>query len=371
MHRSGILLLSLTLFVSCDSPTSEIGLGLLEEGVEPVVTTLHPTVFDSSTLRDITGAVPRMLTGQVVDPLLGTIVSTGYIDFGGAFPADNTSDLSDVQLELSMDYIYGDSTEAVTVDLFELTEDWPATGRRADTVLTVGPLVTTFTFAPSDTLVTVLLPKAWVDGKTETLRSEDFSTLFHGFALQPAGGNAVVGFRAERSRLYLGTTGDAVSYATVQALSGIVRQSERSAQDPLVTFQDGTGPGVRINFDLSAYADTPINSAFVRIFADTVATLATPENFVRPLARNLQLVMVTDPDDPVVLIAQATLSDTGAYRFIGDALRAFFQRILFGTETFEYLELRAPYLENSIDAILLHGSASQQRAPEVVFTLSP
>ncbi len=371
MHQSGFLLLSLVLFVSCDNPTSEIGLGLLEEGIEPVVTTVNPTVFDSGTLRDITGAVPRMLVGHVVDPLLGAIVSTGYIDFEGAFPEDNTSDLSNVQLELGVDYVYGDTTEAVTVDLFELTEDWPAIGRRADTVLTVGPLVTTFTFAPTDTLVTVLLPKAWVDGRTETLRSADFATLFHGFALQPAGGNAVVGFRAERSRLHLRTTGDAVSYLTVRALSGIVRQSERSAQDPLVTFQDGIGPGVRIIFDFSTYADTPINGAFVRIFADTVSTLATPEHFVRPLARNLQLVVVSDPDEPVILIAQATLSDAGAYRFIGAGLRSFFQGILFGDETFEHLELRAPYLENSIDAILLHGPASQQRAPEVVFILSP
>lgn len=371
MHRSGFLLLSLVLLVSCDNPTSEIGLGLLEEGVEPVVTTLHPTVFDAGTLRDITGAVPRMLVGQVADPLLGTIVSTGYIDFDGAFPEDNTSDLSDVQLELGVDYVYGDTTEAVTVDLFELTQDWPATGRRADTVLTAGPLVTTFTFFPTDTLVTVLLPAVWMDAKTGTLRSTDFATLFHGFALQPAGGNAVVGFRAERSRLHLGTTGDAVSYAAVRALSGIVRQSARSAHDPLVPFQDGVGPGVRINFDFSAYADTPINGAFVRIFADTVATLAAPEHFVRPLARRLQLVVVTDPDEPVILIAQAMLSDAGVYRFIGDGLRSFFQGILFGDNTFEHFELRAPYLENSIDAVLLHGSASQQRAPEIVFILSP
>ena len=76
-----ILPASLVLFPACDDPTSA-GLELAGGPTgEPVAYAAAPSTFESAEIEDITGNSASVLTGQVADPLLGTIETKGYIDF--------------------------------------------------------------------------------------------------------------------------------------------------------------------------------------------------------------------------------------------------------------------------------------------------
>ena len=366
----GVLVLGLA---ACGDAASNVGLGLIEEGSEPVVREVTPTFFEETPLNDVTGAVPRVLAGTVNDPLVGTITTTGYVDFRGGFDTTNASPLTSVSLRLARDYIYGDTLTMVTLNLFDISEDWESLGRKADTTLTVGGLVTTFSFAPTDTLVTVPLPDIWIADNLTTLRSADFDTLFHGFALEAVTTEAVVGFDFDDSNLRLLTETDTTDYALTRTITGIERETQPPLPEGFVLLQDGTGPGVRFNFDLDAFKETPLNGVVLRFFADTLAVQTAPPNFVRPPLETIQLVQVIDPDPtvPAIFIAEVTLSDNGDYRFSGANLGNFFQETFFGVETFEYLELRTPILDNTINFMLLHDAASGEKAPEALFTISP
>ena len=366
----GVLMLVLA---ACGDASSNVGLGLVEEGSQPVVREVTPTLFEATSLNDVTGAVPRVLAGKVNDPLVGTIATTGYIDFRGGFDTTQTAPLNSVTLRLARDYIYGDTLAMVTLNLLDIPEDWESLGRRADTTLSVGGLVTTFSFSPAESLVTVPLPEGWVNDNLATLRSADFDTLFHGFALEAVTSEAVVGFDFDRSDLRLITDDDTTEYDLSRTISGIVRETEPTLPDGMVLLQDGTGPSVRLNFDLGDFTETPLNGVVLRFFADTTAVQNAPPNFHRPLVQTLQLVQVldSDPSVPAVFIAEVELSEDGDYRFSGGTLGNFFQETFFGLETFEYLELRTPILDNTINFMLLHDAASGEKAPEALFTISP
>ncbi|MFQ5572124.1 MAG: hypothetical protein ACE5G0_20800, partial [Rhodothermales bacterium] len=191
----GFLLLS---FAACDDP-SGVGVGLIEEGGEPVVRALSPTFFDETPMNDITGqnilsgVGSRVLTGQVNDPMFGDITATGYVDFLSTFDTTGSPTILGAALRLIPNYAYGDTTNAVTLNLTDLIEIWSPDGARADTTLPTGSFVTSFSFTPSDTLVDVPLPEPWVTDRDTTLSSAFFAENFHGFALETVSGNAVVG----------------------------------------------------------------------------------------------------------------------------------------------------------------------------------
>ena len=367
----GVLLLGLA---ACGDASSNVGLGLVDEGNEPVVRELTPTLFEQTPFNDVTGAVPRVLAGKVNDPLAGAITTTGYVDFTSSFDSTDASPFTSVTLRLTRDYIYGDTTAMVTLNLHDITEDWESLGRKADTTLSVGGLVTTFSLAPDDSLVSVPLPESWIVDNDTTLRSPSaFATDFHGFALEAVTSEAVVGFDFDRSDLRLITEADTFDFDLTRTITGITRENEPILPEGVLLIQDGIGPSVKVNFDLDAFTERPLHGAIVRFFADTAAVQAAPPNFVRPFPETLQLVQIIDPDPavPAIFIAEVTLSDEGDYRFSGPNLGGFFQDTLFGLETFEHLELRTPILDNTINFMLLHDAASGEKAPEALLTISP
>ncbi len=365
--------LMLMALAACGETASNVGLGLVEEGSQPVVREVTPTLFEATPLNDVTGAVPRVLAGKVNDPLVGTIAATGYVDFRGGFDTTVTSPLTSVTLRLVRDYVYGDTLAPVTLNLLDITEGWESLGRKADTTLSVGGLITAFTFAPTDSLVTVPLPEAWINDNLATLRSADFDTLFHGFALEAVTTEAVAGFDFSGSDLRLITETDTIAYEMSRTISGIVRETEPVLPDGVVLLQDGVGPSIQFDFDLSDFGETPLNGVVLRFFADTAAVQNAPPNFHRPFLQTLQLIQIIDPDpaSPAVFIAEVELSEDGDYRFSGGSLGSFFQETFFGLETFEHLELRTPILDNTINFVLIHDAASGEKAPEALFTISP
>ncbi len=363
----GLLMLILA---SCDATSSNVGIGLVEQGAEPVVRELTPTVFEQIPFNDVTGAQPRVLAGKVVDPMVGTITTSGYIDFTSSFDSTDTSPLSSVTLRLALDYVYGDTMAPVTLNLHDITEDWESLGRKADTTVTVGGMITTVTFAPTYSLVMVALPETWIADNDTTLRSTLFATSFHGFALEAVSGEAVVGFNFVGSDLRLITEADTFDFDLTRTISGIRREGEPILPEGRVLLQDGAGPGITFNFDLEGFDDTPLNGAILRIFADTASVQAAAANFVRPFLQTVQIVQITEAED-AFLIAEATLSDDGDYRFSDPRLSALFQQKFFGVDLFDHLELRVPVNDNTINFMLLYDAASGEMAPEALLTLSP
>ncbi len=363
----GLLMLGLA---ACDETTSNVGLGLVEEGAEPVVRELTPTVFEQLPFNDVTGAQPRVLAGRVIDPLVGTITTAGYFDFTTSFDTTKTEPFTSATLRLTLDYVYGDTTAPVTLNLHDIDEDWESLGRRADTTVTVGDMITSLTFEPTDTLVTVDLPEAWIAANNETLRSSLFSVDFHGLALEAVSSEAVVGFNFSGSALRLITEADTFDFDLTRTISNIRREGEPVVPEGRVLLQDGTGPNITLDFDLDGFDDKPLHGAILRVFADTASVKAASPNFVRPLVETVQLVQVTDAED-VFLIAETTLSDDGDYRFTDPRLSALLQQKFFGVDLFDHLELRLPVDDNTINFMLLYDAASGETAPEALLTISP
>ncbi len=370
MHKAGLILLGALALAACDDPVSDVGLELLEEGAQPTTHRIEPAVFESDRLNDITGGVTRVLAGRVEDPLFGTVAVNGYVDFAGSWPAINESTITEMELQLKPDYVYGDTAASITLGLHALTESWTAIGAHADMTLPVADEVTKFSFLPTDTLITALLPETWKDAHSETIRSQEFETLFHGFSLKTLSAEAVVGFATEGSQMLIRTEGDSVAYRMSLTFSNIVRETNPVPSDGLLSVQDGAGPSVRLNFDIEEFKELPLNGAMVRVFADTVATQNVPAGFARPVANRLQLLKITAPDDPPTLLAVATLTPDADYRFQGAALRSFFQNALLGLESYTHLELRPPYQEHSLSSIYIREGSAGNGGPEAVLVLS-
>ena len=361
-----IVLLALT---ACDDP-SNVGIELVEEGDgEPVVRVLTPSVIEEDPINDVTGAVPRVLAGQVNDPMLGTITAIGYLDFQ-RIDSVNAEDITSVTLRLVRDYVYGDTMTALTLTVRDLVETWDALGARADTTLPLGASVTTFSFDPTDSLVTADLPETWVRENDSTLVSADFGEIFHGFALEATTAEAVVGFDFDRSFLRVATEQDTLDYPVSLTLSGVLRAGEPALPEGYVLVQDGVGPTLSFNVDFDDFTDTPLNAAFIRFFADTLAVQDTPPNFTRPLIETFQLVRVTD-EGLALVMAEASLGDDGTYRFSDANLREVLQQTFFGQDLYDHFALRIPFTNNTINAMLLFDATSDETAPEVLLTISP
>ena len=370
MSRFAVLLLPLIL-VACTDSVSDVGIDLLGSEYGPNARSVELTEFGVSNLQDYTGGAPRVLAGRVDDPLAGVIDAVGYVDFSGGFSATDTSSIRLVELVLSRSYVYGDTTNTVTLDIHNMAESWNPSGLQADTVLSAGDLAASVTFAPTDTQVTAVLPASWLDQYNPTLRGTDMDSLFHGFRLSGSQGNAIGGFRLTGSSLRLTTTGGTTYFALSQTFTGIRRHGASVLPDNTILFQDGAGPVIKLDFDLAEFADVPINGAVVTVTADTVEGTLAPAGFLRPQIRELQLVAV--PEDitkPATLLAQSSLNSDGTYRFVNTDLTTFLQLVFIGAESYSYMELRAPVPDNSLDIALLYNASAAMLAPQAYIILS-
>ena len=188
-----LLLASLSV-AACEDP-SNVGVGLVGEGGgEPVVERVELAEFEDVEGTDVTGGTQLVLAGRVNDPLLGTLSATGHLDFDAVGGADvagfRDTTLASATLQLVPNYAYGDTTTEVTLQLSSVPDEFNAAGATADTTLPAGEPIATFRFAPTDTLVSVPLPEAWIAANDTTLRSTRATSIFHGFQIAPAPGSA-------------------------------------------------------------------------------------------------------------------------------------------------------------------------------------
>lgn len=359
------------ILAACTDTVSNVGVDLLGSEFGPNTRTLELTEIGASGLQDYTGGLPRVLVGHVDDPLTGMIEAIGYIDFSGAFTAGDTSTTLSSELVLSRSYLYGDTSDALTLDIFNVAEGWDPTGYQADTMLAVGDWVTSVTFAAADTQLAAKLPASWLDQFDSILRGSDVDSLFHGFRLTATRGNTVAGFRLSGSQLRFTTTGGAVSFDLSRTFTGIHRFGEPILPNNTILFQDGAGPIIKLNFELTDYEDMPINGAVITVAADTVEGAMAPPGFLRPQIRELQLVAVPeDTTQPATFLAQGHLNTDGTYRFQSVDFTTYLQRVLVGTESFAYLEIRAPVPDHSLDVALLHDDVEAAFAPQAYIILS-
>ncbi len=356
--------------VSCTDPTSDVGLNLLGDESTPQVKTTPVTSFSASSLVDITGAAPRVLVGEIEDPLTGQISANGFLDFTGTFSGSDSETIMSVQLKLSRNYNYGDTLEAVEFSLHQILTAWSQSGLQADTMLNIGPEI--LAVSTLDTLTTIDLPVSWINANEGILRGSEFESEFHGFALIGNGSSQVVGFNSASSMLELTSSNTSTIYTVNSTYTQIDRGGPLNIPDGLVLFQDGAGPAIGMNFALDEYTNLPINGVVLVFRADVATSQLTPVNFVRPMPEILQLVAVSRDDrGPAILVGQTTMNDNGEYLFSGPDVSTFFQRVLFGAQDYAHFELRAPVLSHSLNSILFHGSDAGDLSPRATIILSP
>lgn len=367
------LLIGLLLVSACQD-SSTVGVDLVGEQGEPTTEVLPLAELSSESFNDITGATPRLLSGDVEDPVLGRLTATSYADFSGLFGAPDDSTISEVSLRLRPNYAYGDTTATLSLGLFEILDEWEDDGRTADTTLSIGEMpITETTFVATDTLVTLTLPDTWIADNGGLFTGGDFEDAFQGFALRPTSQGAVVGFSAGGTQLRVVTPTDTIAYQTTKTLSSLTRDGESTLPSDQILLQDGTGPTVRFNVDLSAFTDTPVNGAVIRFFTNAEALGTPPANFVRPPLERVQLFLIDEEngEDIELQLANDAVSEDGTLRFTSSALRELFQRTLFGEDLYEALELRVDPAENTINPLVLYTPEAPEQAPEVLLTLSP
>ncbi len=366
------LLFSLLVLAACTDPTSDVGLDLLGESVNLNTKTVPSTSFSPSSLVDITGAASRVLVGAADDPLTGQVEASGFLDFAGEFSGAPSDAISAVQLRLVRDYDFGDTTGVLEFSLHQVLAEWEQSGLKANTALTIGPEIINVNVTTRDTLITIDLPASWIDANENLLRSDNFGSDFYGFAFIDNGSGQVAGFNSTSTTLVATSTAGPTTFTVSSTYTKFDRKTEPDPPDDLVLFQDGTGPAIALDFDLKAFfSDQSINGAVLTFSADTIASQNTPSNFVRPLLHRLQLVAVTsDQDAPAILVGEASLSGEGKYRFSGQDLSVFFQSVFLGTLEYEYLELRAPVINNGLNTVLLHGMNAGELSPRATFISS-
>ena len=370
-------LLLLLLATGCDDP-SAVGLGLI--GAEGLPTTVRLPADSVQVIpqKDRTGNTSRVLAGRVADPLAGTLAATGYVDFvmEGFTRVDTT--IVGIRLELPRDYVYGDTLRPVTLALHDMPEDWPYSGVGTDTTLTAGPLVRTFTFAPTDTLVQVNLPAAWIAAHDTTFRSRTFSTSFHGFQLAPEEGNAIVGFRFSDIRMRVFTVTDTLTLTASKVLTTVAREQAPALPEGRLLLQDGLGQGVllRFNFMADSVREAGLHAAILEVPVDSARLAQTPGGFVRPLPATVRLVgvnaegnvPVTSLGEPIVLATAVPEGKRLRFRLNLTSLQTL-QRLMLGESPIQYLRLEFPSDDNTLGPLLLYTAPTLR--PTLILMLTP
>lgn len=367
----------LVLFVvACEDPTG-VGSSLVDEQTgQPRVVTETPTELAPRSYTDLSGDSRRLLVGQVEDPIFGHSQATAYFDVGiGDDINDDFTDnaITSAVLELRTDYVYGDTLTPVTIRVRDMSESWPSTGVTTDTTLTPGGDVTTFSFTPTDTLVTVPLPASWISTNQSQLRVDnaDFVSNFHGFQIEVVDGDAIVGFVTNQSSLKATAGSTTVTYIGVRSVTTMQRLTEPAGLSGYQLIQDGVGPGLRLNFDLSDIALSALNRTIIRVQADSAALQQNlPANFVRPELSSLDLLIV-DENGLEIRVQTKSPDEDGVFTFDANGLRNVIQELLLGEVEIQEFGLALTQPDgHSASALLVHdiGTAFE---PEALLTLTP
>lgn len=374
-------LATLVVLSACQDPAG-VGLGLIDDQLsnpneQLVAASLVDTVkVDVSTAgfteSGSTQPQTRVLAGRVQDALYGDASAIAYID--AKRPASIPSRFTDttrvtfVRLELVRNYVYGDTTSVLPMQLRQVDGSWTPSGLSSDTTLGTGDLIKAFNVSASDTLVTVDLPAAWVAANGSQFAAADFLSAFEGFALSvdstvaPMPG-AVVGFNvaSSQSRIRVGSRSDTLSFLFSEVFTKIRRGPAGIAPPGLLPLRAASPRGAKLSFDFDIVGALPLSRAMLRLPIDRSLS-GTDGAFKRPLATRVGLyaiqgaaasllgeVAVRNSGDPIS-VASTTLTNT-------------IQDVLLGTVELTRFEARLPVSPVSLDVfpMVLHGPADQPR----------
>ena len=306
----------------------------LFEGGEPTSRLLSPTTFDTETDPPATGGFVRILAGVTDDPLLATYEATGSMKLG--FPdgasdgfTDEDAPITEAELELDWDYIYGDTLSTPEYELFVVTEDWESEDRSSDAdnpATDEANPVAQFTASPTDSSTTIDITE-WAETFNEENNnilqdSTTFSDDFEGLQLQPVDGDAVLGFDAITSSLRITVDDDFTeTFSLSESFSGIRTDGTPTPPDDQVVLQDGIGYTTAFIFDLDDdLRNGPVNRARITLPVDpSPLEEPVPESYVRPLASTFEIdLFVAGDDEPVATFQNLTVDeDADAIRLVG------------------------------------------------------
>ncbi len=352
--------LLLVVVAACNDPGG-VGAGLIDsvDGA-PEVVTLSPTAFEPVGDADVTGGTARFLLGETVDPDLGAMRATAWVDFSA--PAslsdafrNGTVTRASLVLKASSEYGYAGTLTRASVRAIDA--EWFAVGSTADSTIASGALITDFEFSSDAATVEIPLPASWVSAWDAALRATTFGGSFHGFALAASEARAVTGFDMTGTVIRAYAGGDSAYFPALSNFTRIEADAPPARGDGKLAFQDGRSGGLRLAFDFSdpRLAMTGLARAVVAIEADTSLAAAVPPGFVRPIARTLTIDAVSEDPPARLTVGTASMID-GVYYLEQSELFEVLRRASRGDSVLDYFIVRAPLAENGLGSVLLGGS---------------
>lgn len=386
---AGLTALGAVLALSACQDATGVGLGLIGgDTVDPAAVVLPASALDTTEVSyptagfaGTTGTLPqaRVLVGRVQDARFGDAVATAYVD--AARPASvpegfDGARVTSVTLELRRDYLYGDTTATLPVEVRLVAGNWTPDALPVDTTLGTGDLLVTAQLVATDTLATVTIPGSAFAGRDTLFSSPQFSSLFEGFELRVAETGApapgvVAGFNVATaaSRLRVATATDTVSFALAEVYTRLEQTAPTMAPADLLPLRAGAPLGaLRATFD----PDTLGSAALARVLLSIPALPSADEGtFRRPVARELAVFGLPETGGSAFLavVRRATAGDLRSAPTAG--FTALVQNWLLGRSTFERtLELRFATSPISLDVLPLAPlPGGSDAAPRLIVSL--
>ncbi|MAQ94635.1 MAG: hypothetical protein CMM84_14040 [Rhodothermaceae bacterium] len=340
-----------TVLSACQDPAG-VGLGLIdEEQLDPSVRTV--ALSGLGTTPDTTIAIgiadgtntdllqTRVLVGSVVDPTYGDARARAYVDVIQAanLPSDATAeDVTAAWLVLTQNYVYGDTTTTLPLELRPITETWFAdTDYARNRTLSTGDVLATTEVSVADSLRQFDLPASWVAANAATLVGDGFLDAFEGFAIDipadyvPAPG-AVYGFSTFAStgsglRVVVGE--DTLVYPLSEVFSSVTSGTASTPPSTALPVRNNSGLAVGFEVDFSTIGASALARARLRLPLDE--SFAAEGPFVRPIPARSVLYGIND--DGRVALAEVLYVDGELSVTNTSILTPLVQRILLDPST--------------------------------------
>ena len=375
------VILALLLVVSaCDDP-SPIGLELVgaESGETNVVTlgTSYAAVDGTAdiTLGTSTEGAFRSLFGQVADPAAGMFTMSGFVDFipssnvTAAFRAGN---VSFADLALNIDYVYGDSTQSVTISIYDINADWPLVGARSDTTLAASVLVTTASLEATKGMVYIPLPSNWISRNNSILKSTTFSDLFNGFAIRATQGDAILGAHFSGSSMRASSVpGDTVNFSMSKVFSAY-SGSPSSSNGNVHIVRDGASNSLSMRFPIKndELGQVAVHRVIFRLNSEDLSSMY-PAGFVRPGVTRIGLRAVALDNKTRLNVSTADVLEDGTLTFDASALANIVQSANLADSELDRFELYFPNESSSVDFLAFKKGLPATFGPRAVITYTP
>jgi hypothetical protein len=364
---------------ACDDPSS-IGLELVDpQSGATEVRAVGSTLAESSGIADITGGTTtegafRSLFGKVNDPVAGSFFMIGYVDFissTNVTSAFRAAPVTFADLEFNIDYVYGDTTQPLTFNLYEVDQAWNSSDVRSDTFLVAQTLVTTATLMPASKTIHVPLPQSWVNQHDTALRSTTFVDDFHGFALQATQGDAVLGVHYSGSSIRASSVpGDTVNFSMSKVLSASSFRDD-TANTEFITLRDGAAETLSVKFPLepSEFGEVAIHRTIIRLNSADVSGLYGPQ-FKRPGVIRVGLRAVAVDNQTRLNVVTADVNFDGSLSFDSATLTNILQSENLGDSGLDRFELYFPRESSTVDVLAFKRGLPSELGPRAIITFT-